>query len=90
MRGVDLGAEPGDDLAVDLDLAGQHQLLALAPRGDPRLREQLLQPDQARLVAGGLGRWAHEACSSVSGASTGAGAATASARSSSRSAMSGR
>ena len=58
---VDLGAEPGDDLAVDLDLALEHQLLALAPAGDAGLGQQLLQPDQPvvvglRAVGGGVGR----------------------------------
>ena len=50
---VDLGAEPGDHLAVDLDQPGEHQLLALAPAGHARLGEQLLQPDQPVVVSSG-------------------------------------
>ena len=55
--GVDLGAQPGDHLAVDLDEAGEHQLLALAPAGDAGGRQQLLQPDQAVVVGRDRRAW---------------------------------
>ena len=41
--GVDLAAELADDAAVDLDAAGDDQLLGLAARSDAGLRQETLQ-----------------------------------------------
>lgn len=48
-RRLYLGPQRPHRLAVDRDPAREHDLLARAPRGDPRLREKFLQPDHAFL-----------------------------------------
>ena len=75
---VDLGAEPGDDLAVDLHQPGEHQLLALATAGHAGLREELLQTDQPLVVGLDLphSSMLSDATSSVASGAVGTSAAT--------------
>jgi hypothetical protein len=40
---IDFGAKFADDLAIDRDFAGDDQLFARPPRGNPRVREEFLQ-----------------------------------------------
>ena len=54
MLRVDPGAEPADDLAVDLDPAVADHFLAVPAAAHARRGEHLLQPDAARHVDEGV------------------------------------